>query len=66
MNQAYLQQENESYMDYGLRLITTKVEENPQDLDWADIVEYLGMDCHPDSLRKACNVTAFSSYIVMK
>lgn len=66
MNKAYLQKENESYMDYGLRLISIKVEDNPQDLDWADIVEYLNLDCHPDSLRKASNVTCFSGYNVKK
>lgn len=66
MNKAYMQKENESYMDYGLRLISIKVEQNPRDLDWADIVEYLDLDCHPDSLRKAANVTCFSGQNVMK
>lgn len=60
MNKTYMQKENESYMDYGLRLISIKAEDNPQDLDWSDIVEYLDLNCHPDSLRKAANVTCFS------
>ena len=53
-------------MEYGLRLITLKVEQNPADLEWSDIVDLLGLDCHPDSLRKAANVTSFSGYNVMQ
>lgn len=53
-------------MEYGLRLITLKVEQNPADLEWNDIVDLLGLDCHPDSLRKAANVTSFSGYNVMQ
>ena len=53
-------------MEYGLRLISLKVEQNPEDLEWSTIVELLGLDCHPDSLRKAANVTCFSGYNVMK
>lgn len=66
MDKSYLQKENESYMDYGLRLISIKVENNPSDLQWANIVTLLDLDCHPDSLRKASNVTQFSGYNVMK
>ncbi len=49
-----------------MRLISIKVEENPSDLDWEDIVSILGLDCHRDSLRKAAAVTEFSGYKVMQ
>jgi hypothetical protein len=57
--------ENESDFEYGLRLIKAKCE-SEIDLDWQDLVELLKLDCHRDSLRKACNVTEFSSYNVIK
>lgn len=49
-----------------MRLISIKVEENPSDLDWEDIVSILGLNCHRDSLRKAAAVTDFSGYKVMQ
>ena len=42
------------------------MEENPSDLDWQDIVDILGLNCHRDSLRKATSVTTYSAYNVMK
>lgn len=66
MNNKYERLENESEYEYGLRLIETKVEQNPDDLDWQDIVDLLGLSCHHDSLRKAANVTQYSGYAVMK
>ena len=66
MNRKYERLENETEYDYGLRLIETKVEQNPDDLDWQDIVDLLGLNCHYDSLRKAANVTQYSGYAVMK
>ena len=66
MNQRYQKLENESDYEYGLRLIELKVEQNPSDLEWADIVEYVGLDIHHDTLRKAANVTPYSGYNVMK
>lgn len=62
----YAQKPGEDNYEYGLRLITTKIEQNPEDLDWQDIVDYVGLDCHRDSLRKACSVTPYSSYKVMQ
>ena len=66
MNPKYNRLENENEYDYGLRLIEIKVEQNPEDLDWSDIVSLLGMNVHYDSLRKAANVTPYSGYHVMK
>ena len=66
MNPKYSRLENESEYEYGLRLIEIKVEQNPDDLDWSDIVSLLDMNVHYDSLRKAANVTPYSGYHVMK
>lgn len=57
--------ENETNFEFGLRLIKAKCEKEI-DLDWQDIVDMLKLDCHRDSLRKACSVTEFSAYNVMK
>ena len=61
-----MKQENETDYEHGLRLISIKVEENPSDLDWEDIISILGLNCHRDSLRKAAAVTDFSGYKVMQ
>lgn len=66
MNPKYQKLETESDYEYGLRLIEIKVEQNPPDLEWADIVDYVGLDIHHDTLRKAANVTPYSGYNVMK
>lgn len=66
LNPIYEKHESESDYEYGLRLIKEKVEKNPEDLDWQDIVDLTGLDCHRDSLRKAANVTPYSGYSVMK
>lgn len=65
-NPTYEKLENESDYEYGLRLISIKIEEKPDDLDWSDIVELLNLDCHKDSLRKAAAVTDFCGYKVMQ
>ena len=52
MNSKYLRKENEEDLDYAMRLIDIKKEERPDDLDWGDIVELLGLDLNKDSLRK--------------
>lgn len=57
--------EGETDFEYGLRLIEAKCEKQI-DLDWQDMIEILGLECHRDSLRKACSVTEFSSYNVIK
>ena len=53
MNSKYLRKENEEDLDYAMRLIDIKKEERPDDLDWGDIVELLGLDLNKDSLRKS-------------
>lgn len=64
MNPKYERREGEADFEYGLRLIEIKVEQKPDDLDWEDIVEAVGLDCHRDSLRKAASVTPYSGYAV--
>lgn len=66
MNPKYTKLETESDYEYGLRLIEVKVEQNPSDLEWSDIVDLTGLNLHYDSLRKAANVTPYSGYNVMK
>ena len=66
INPKYVKHDGESAYEYGLRLIETKVEEKPDDLNWQDIVLLLGLDCHKDSLRKAAAVTDYSGYKVMQ
>ncbi|MDM0587688.1 hypothetical protein QTH25_13005 [Clostridium perfringens] len=66
MNEGILKRiDGESDFEYGLRLIKAKCE-SQLDLDWEEIIELTDAGCHRDSLRKACNVTKFSSYNVMK
>ena len=64
VNPKYERREGEDTFEYGLRLIEIKVEQKPDDLEWGDIVEATGMDCHRDSLRKAASVTPYSGYAV--
>lgn len=47
----YLQQENENNFEWKLRLCKAKLNREV-DLDWQEIVEILGLDVHPDHLRK--------------
>lgn len=61
----YKRLENESHFDYGMRLIELKMENKPDDLDWQDIIELLGLNIHRDTLRKACQ-GEFGSYNVYK
>lgn len=56
----------ETDFEWGLRLISEKVEKHPEDLEWLDIVECLELGIHPDSLRKVGNTTQFSAYNVSK
>lgn len=66
MNPKYVRLEGENDYDYGLRLCEIKVEQKPDDLDWQDIIEATGMDCHRDTLRKAFSVSPYSGYAVMQ
>lgn len=66
LEHRYLKEKKETEYEYGLRLISIKIEEKPEDLEWSDIVELLGLDIHKDSLRKAASTTPYSGYAVMK
>lgn len=66
MQKKYERKSNESDYDYGLRLITIKVEERPDDLEWGDIVDLLHLDIHRDTLRKSVTGSPYSGYAVMK
>ena len=57
--------DNETTYEHGLRIIQNKVD-GLIDIDWQEIVELLGLDCHRDSLRKASNVTPYSGVAVAK
>lgn len=57
--------DNETTYERGLRIIQNKVD-GLIDIDWQEIVELLGLDCHRDSLRKASNVTPYSGVAVAK
>lgn len=61
----YSRRDNESYFDYGMRLLETKMELNPEDLDWQDIVELLDLNIHRDTLRKSSQGD-FGGYNVYK
>ena len=65
MSNTYDRRDNESRFDYGMRLIQIKLEENPPDLDWEDIVELADLNIHRDTLRKASQ-TEFGGYNVYK
>lgn len=65
MNSKYLRKENEENLDYAMRLVEIKKEERPDDLDWGDIVELLGLDLNKDSLRKSQD-TEFGGVAVYK
>lgn len=65
MNPKYLRKDNEDDLDYAMRLVEIKKEEKPDDLDWADITELLGLDLNKDSLRKSQD-TIFGGIAVYK
>ena len=53
VNPKYERREGEDAYEYGLRLIEIKVEQKPDDLDWEDIVEATGIECHRDKIGRA-------------
>ncbi|MBK5239801.1 hypothetical protein [Clostridium sp.] len=57
--------ENESDFEYGLRLIKIKVEDKPDNLEWADMVSMMGLTIHYDTLRKAVQAP-FGGYQTLK
>ncbi len=62
----YNRKENESEMEHLLRLTEIKFEEKPDDLDFADIASYCGINCHYDSLRKALQPSGYGGYAIYK
>ena len=65
MNVKYVKNKNENELDYAMRLIEIKKEERPDDLDWSDICDLLGLDLNRDSLRKSQD-TEFGGLAVYK
>jgi len=62
----YKRKETEHTLDYLLRLTEIKIEEKPDDLDWADIKDLCGFDCHYDSIRKALQPIDYGGYTIYK
>lgn len=62
----YLKKEGENNTDYLLRLVGYKLEQKPDDLDWQDIVNFAGLSCHYDSLRKAMQPETYGAYAICK
>lgn len=65
LDSKYQQLPNENWRDYGIRLIGILLDQRPDDLEWQDIVDALGLKIHRDSLRKAQN-TEFGGYAIYK
>lgn len=53
-----------TYQD-ELDILVAKVE-GDNNCDWAELVDELNLNCHPDSLRKSFNVGRYSGYRVYK
>lgn len=59
-------QPNESHEDWTYRLILAKVN-GETDLDWSEIRDILGLECHHDTLRKeASGIKKYHEYIQKK
>lgn len=56
-NKDFQQKDGEEFLDWKFRLIVGKIEKT-LDIDWSEMVEVLGLECHPDHLRK----TAYGAY----
>lgn len=66
MGSNYQRKDNENTLDYLLRLTEIKIEQKPEDLEWSDIVNYSGFNCHYDSLRKALQPAEYGGYAIFK
>lgn len=66
MIERYKRKDGESNIEYLLRLAEIKIDEKPDDLDWADIVNYCGLNCHHDSLRKALQPSEYGGLAIYK
>ena len=56
----------ETKLDYTLRLVGYKLDDGDKYLDWQDIVNLAGWNCHYDSLRKAMQPSEFGGYAIYK
>ena len=54
-----------SNYEQNLQTLIDKVEGN-NDMDWSQVCDYIGVDVHPDSLRKAFATTEYGGYNVAK
>lgn len=54
-----------SNYEQNLQTLINKVEGN-NDMDWSQVCDYIGVDVHPDSLRKAFATTEYGGYKVAK
>lgn len=63
MQERYLKKDNETQLEYELRLVDILKTERPEDLEWEDIKQFIGFQGNKDSLRKA-NDTPFGGYKV--
>lgn len=62
----YLKRENESFLDWKLRLIVGKINREV-DLDWSEIKDLLELDCSADHLRKtAYGIYEYANYFQEK
>lgn len=60
------QLENESFLDWKLRLVSAKANKEI-DADWSELVSILGLDIHPDTLRKASvGILEYKEYFEQK
>ncbi|MFR2887413.1 MAG: hypothetical protein ACLTDM_04330 [Clostridium butyricum] len=65
MQERYLKKDNETQLEYELRLVDILKTERPEDLEWEDIKQFIGFEGNKDSLRKA-NDTPYGGYKVYK
>lgn len=66
MIERYQRKDDESNIEYLLRLAEIKIDEKPDDLEWSDIVNYCGFNCHYDSLRKALQPSEYGGLAIYK
>lgn len=64
--ERYKRKDGESSIEYLLRLAEIKIGEKPDDLEWSDIVNYCGFNCHYDSLRKALQPKEYGGLAIYK
>lgn len=64
--EKYVKKDNETDFEYLIRLVGIKLENTPDDLEWQDIVDKVGLNCHYDSLRKAMQPSFYGGYAIYK